>query len=55
MFVLRLNLGYTVKYNPVPSGKEVYFTVYLLSLPYTDTLYQKSAILDVLYVDPSFW
>ena len=42
MTPLELDLGYTVKYNPVPSGvslcKGLYLTVYFLSCPYTDTV-----------------
>ena len=42
MSVLGLDSGYTVKYNPlpsgVPSGKGLYLTLYPLSHPNTDTL-----------------
>ena len=37
MSVLELDLGYTVKYNPLLSGKGLYLTVYPLSHPYTHT------------------
>ena len=30
-------MGYTVKYNPLPSGEGLYLTVYPLSRPNTDT------------------
>ena len=43
MSVLGLNSGYTVKYNPLlsgtPSGKGLYWTVYPLSRPNTDTVW----------------
>ena len=47
MSVLGLDSGYTVKYNPLPSGvpsgtpsgKGLYLTVYPSSRPNTDTLY----------------
>ena len=39
MSVLGLNSGYTVKYNPLPSGKGLYLTVYPSSRPNTDTVY----------------
>ena len=38
MSVLGLDSGYTVKYNPLPSGKGLYLTVYPLSRPNTDTV-----------------
>ena len=38
MSVLGLNSGYTVKYNPLPSGKGLYLTIYLSSCPNTDTV-----------------
>ena len=50
MFVLGLNSGYTVKYNPLPSevpsgfaigilsGKGLYLTEYPLACPNTDTV-----------------
>ena len=38
MSVLGLDLGYTVKYNPLPSGKGLYLTVYPSSRPNTDTV-----------------
>ena len=39
MSVLGLEVGYTVKYNPLPSGKGLYLTIYPLSRPNTDTVY----------------
>ena len=38
MSVLGLDSGYTVKYNPLPSGKGLYLTEYASSRPNTDTL-----------------
>ena len=38
MSVLGQDLGYTVKYNPLPSGKGLYLTVYPSSRPNTDTV-----------------
>ena len=48
MSVLGLDLGYTVKYNPLPSGvpsgtsscKGLYLFVYPSSCPNTDTVYK---------------
>ena len=39
MSVLGLDSGYTVKYNPLPSGKGLYLTVYPMYRPNTDTDY----------------
>ena len=57
MSVLGLDSGYKVKYNPLPSGKGLYLTVYPSSRPHTDTV--SSAPLDQLlqYVPPTavYW
>ena len=39
MSVFVLDLGYTVKYNPLPSGKGLYLTVYPSSRPNMDTVF----------------
>ena len=65
MSVLGLDSGYTVKYNPLPSGdpwpspsgtpsgKGLYLTVYPSSCPNTDTVYPSSPHnTDTIYIHP---
>ena len=55
MSVLGLDSGYTVKYNPLPSGKGLYLTLYPLSRPNTDTVYAQdnrpNCLLATLFVE----